>query len=227
MGMMPTIPQAMRARQAQQAFGGPSPEVRAIEIAANEKYPDDMAARFAYRNELRQAAGLPPEKRKRGGFAGQWDTGFLPAAAAIIAAPFALGGAGAAGAAGGAGSAGAGAAGAALPTAIPAASSVAGSGGFLGTLGSLAGKAQNAINSPLGKTLTQLGTAAYGIGQQNKANKLTANAIEADKARWQAGAPLRAAGSAAMLNPVARDTSSLDALARRGNPFAIPAGGSR
>lgn len=183
-----------------------------------------LPERFALRNAIRAEQGLPPEERQRGGVAGFYDTnkGALPVAAAL-AAPFllpSLGGAGAA--AGGAGTA-ASTAGVALPTAIPAAAS--GGGGFLGTLGGIAGKVAGALDSPTGQMLTKLGTAAYGIGQQNKANTLTKNAIAADQARWQAGAPLRDAGRDRLLNPTVADRSSLTTLSRRGNPFAVPAGG--
>ena len=209
-----------------------NPQVRAIELEASRRAAADGTTshkeRFAIRKALRADAGLGKEQKQRGGVAGVVDRNkqyALPLA--LAAAPFALPALGGLlGIGGGAGAAGAAGAGAALPAAIPAAAGGAGIlGGIGGAIGNAAKQVGGFINSPLGQTVTQLGTAAYGIGQQNKANNLTANAIEADKARWQAGAPLRQAGSAAMLTPIARDTSSLDALARRGNPFALPAGG--
>lgn len=221
-----------------------NPQVRAIEQEASRLAAADGRSshkeRFAIRADLRQQAGLGREHKDRGGLAGVIDRNkqYAPAAA-LLAAPFVLpalggmlgigGGGAAAGGAGaaGAGAATAGAAGAALPAAIPAAASTAGAGGILGGLGGILGKVGGAINSPLGQTITQLGTAAYGIGQQNKANDLTKQAIAADQARWAAGAPLRDAGRAALLNPKVTDTSSLRTLASRGNPFAVPAGGPR
>lgn len=187
--------------------------VRRIELAASEAFPDDMAARFDYRNQLRAAAGLPPEERRRGGLAGANDKGFLLPAAAIALGPLAFMGGGAAGTAGTAGSAAGTAAGTASG-AVPAATA-AGAGGILK-------RGADWLSSPTGQTITNLAGTAYGVSQQAKANDLTRGAIAADQARWQAGAPLREAGLAGLMDPQARDTSSLDRLATQGNPFAMP-----
>lgn len=49
--------------------------IRAIEQEAKRRFPNksQMDQRFAYRNQLRAAAGLPPERRQRGGVAGAYD----------------------------------------------------------------------------------------------------------------------------------------------------------
>lgn len=223
-----------------------NPQVRAIEQEASRLAAADGKSshkeRFALRKAMRADAGLGREHKDRGGVAGVWDRNkeYAPALA-LAALPFALpaiggmlgigGGAAGAGAAAAGGAASAipgavaGAAGSALPAAIPAAAGAASSGGMLAGLGGILGKVNGAINSPLGQTVTQLGTAAYGIGQQNKANAMTRGAIAADQTRWREGAPLRDAGRAALLNPTVPDTSALRTLGSRGNPFAIPAGG--
>jgi len=61
---------------------------------------------------------------------------------------------------------------------------------------------------------------AYGVYQQAQGNQTMRDAERRDVGRWNAGAPLRDAGMSGMLNPIAADTSSLDALAGIGNPFA-------
>jgi hypothetical protein len=208
----------LRDKQAAEAPNSRAGMIRRIEQAASAAHPDDMAARFAYRNALRAQAGLEPEERQRGGLAGASDKGFLLPAAAMLLGPAALTLAGGGAAAGGAGAstagagtaagAGAGAAG----TMAPAAAS---------GLGGLVAKGKDFLTSDTAKDLLGLGSGIYGISQQNKANDLTADAIAADRARWSAGAPLRDAGMAGLLNPVpAVNTSSLGALASRGNPFA-------
>lgn len=202
----------------------------AIEQEAGRLAPDDMAKRFELRNQMRAAAGLEPEERKRGGLAGAYDKGFLLPAAALLAGPAALtlmGGGGAAAAP----AAGAGTAGTAATTATAAGglAPVPASGGFLGAVGSGLDKASDFLNSKTGQTLTGLASAGYGIAQQNKANKLTGQAVAADQARWKAGQPLRDAGMAGMLQPVpANTTATLGDIGRRGNPFApVPAMGGR
>jgi hypothetical protein len=220
-----------RGKEAKAARDPVYAQIRAIEQEAARLAPNDMGERFRLRNAMRAAAGLPPEKRKRGGLAGAWDRGDLTKIAAVLAAPLAVGalglggggaaaagsaGAGAAGAGAGAGAAGAGAAGAALPAAVPAATG----------LGGLLGKVTGALNSPTGQLLQKGATAAYGISQQNKANRLTDRAVETDAARWAAGAPLREQGMAGLqsfANAVPVDTSSLARLAGQGNPFAAAA----
>jgi hypothetical protein len=184
----------MRTRAAAANPTAQSSIIRNIELAASEAFPDDMAARFDYRNQLRAEAGLPAEKRQRGGIAGLNDKGFLLPMAAMVAAPFALGalGGGAAAAAGG--------------------------------LGGLVKKGSDWLGSDVGRTVTNLAGTAYGISQQAKAQDMMQGAVAADRQRWAAGAPLREAGAAGMLNPMARDTSSLDRLATQGNPFAAPMG---
>lgn len=63
--------------------------IRAIEVAAKAAYPgkSQMDQRFAERNRLRAAAGLPREKATRGGVAGAYDRNknVLPAVAGIVA----------------------------------------------------------------------------------------------------------------------------------------------
>lgn len=200
------------------------PKVRAIEIEANRLAGADgdnsLAERFQIRNQLRAEQGLPPEKRKRGGLAGAYDEGFLLPAAAIALGPLALGlasGGGAGTAAGGTAASMGG-----IPP-IPAAGGAAGGiGGAAGgaapwSLGGLASQAGDWFKDP--KNIMKLGAGAYGISQQQKGAGQMNDALQADKARWAAGAPLREAGAAGMLNPIAADTSSLDALAGQGNPF--------
>lgn len=212
----------MRDKTAQEAPDSEAGMIRRIEQAASAAYPDDMAARFAYRNELRAAAGLKPEERRRGGLAGANDKGFLLPAAMMIAAPWALAalpGAGGAGGAAGAGSAGT-AAGTAASTAggaVPAASTAGGVAGIFK-------KGADWLSSDTGRAITNLAGTAYGVSQQAKAQDMTNAAVAADRQRWAASAPLREAGMAGLLNPVARDTSSLDRLATQGNPFAAPVG---
>lgn len=204
--------------------------IRAIEIAAKQAFPDDkdMDARFDLRNQLRAEQGLPPEKRKRGGFAGAYDKGFLAPALAIGLGPLALGLAGGgAGAAGGTAASTAGTAGT-VGTAGTAASGglapIAATGGGLGgggfSLGGLASQAGNFLKDP--KNLMKLGSGIYGITQQQKGAGQMNQALADDRARWAAGAPLREQGRAQMLAPMPVDTSSLDALAGQGNPFAKP-----
>lgn len=206
----------------------------AIEQEAGRLAPDDMAKRFELRNQMRAAAGLEPEERKRGGLAGAHDKGFLLPAAALLAGPAALtlmgGGAG-----GAAGAVPAGTAGTAATTATAAGGAAGGlapvpaSGGVLDAIGGGLDKASDFLNSKTGQTLTGLASAGYGIAQQNKANKLTGQAVAADQARWKAGQPLRDAGMAGMLQPVpANTTATLGDVGRRGNPFApVPAMGGR
>lgn len=195
--------------------GGDDAAIRAIELEANRLFGEGASdEKFAWRNEQRAAQGLPIEERERGGLAGAYDRGDLTKIALGLAGtalvPLAAGALGGGAAAAGAGSgAGAGAAGATLPPVAAA------GGGLLGKVGGFLG-------SPAMDTITKLGTAAYGIGQQNKANDLTNNAIAADRARWEAGAPLREAGMQGLLAPVPADTSALTALAGQGNPFARP-----
>lgn len=50
-----------------------NPVVRQIEKAAATAYPKDMGKRFDERNRLRAEAGLPQERRERGGAAGLYD----------------------------------------------------------------------------------------------------------------------------------------------------------
>lgn len=203
--------------------------IRAIEIAAKQAFPDDkdMDARFDLRNQLRAEQGLPPEKRKRGGFAGAYDKGFLAPALAIGLGPLALGlaGGGAAGGAGAAGTAGtAGTVGTAGTAASGGLAPIAATGGGLGgggfSLGGLASQAGNFLKDP--KNLLKLGSGIYGITQQQKGAGQMNQALADDRARWAAGAPLREQGRAQMLAPMPVDTSSLDALAGQGNPFSRP-----
>lgn len=203
------------------------PKVRAIEIEANRLAGADgdnsMAERFQIRNRLRAEAGMKPEQRKRGGLAGAWDSGFIPAAAALVAAPFAIsaltggGAAGAGGAAGGAGTAAGGTA--ASMGGIPAIPAAGGSGGLLGTLGGVASKAGDFLNSPVVKGGMGVITALDAANQRRRADDLTNRAIAADTARWKAGQPLRDAGAQRLLNPVPVDTSSLRGIPAQ-NPFA-------
>jgi hypothetical protein len=212
--------------------GGSAAQIRAIENESTRLFGDKASdAKFDWRNEQRAALGLEPEKRKRGGLAGQYDKGTLLPMLAMAAAPLALMGAGvaspgaAAGAGGGATAAGGTAASMGGLPPIPAA------GGAAGGFGGMAASAGNWLKDP--KNLMKLGAGAYGISQQQKGAGIMNDALERDKARWAQGAPLREAGMAGMLNPVAADTSSLDALAGAGNPFAkkplppMPAGGPR
>lgn len=208
-----------------------NPTVRAIEKEAKARAAADggsdaenLKQRFAIRNELRAEQGLAPEQRKRGGLAGAYDEGFLLPAAAIALGPLALaamspGGVGGA-TIGGAGSAGGSAASMGGLPPIPAAGGAAGGApGF--SLGGLAGKAGDFLKDP--KNLLKLGAGLHGISQQQKGAKQQQDALNAEKARWAAGAPLREAGRAGMLDPVpAVDTSRLSGLASRGNPFALP-----
>ncbi len=206
--------------------------IRAIEIAAKEAFPDDkdMDARFDLRNQLRAEQGLPPEKRKRGGLAGAYDKGFLAPALAIGLGPLALGLAGGGAAGGAAGSPPAGTVGTAGTAGTAATGGLApivaggpvggglGAGGF--SLGGLASQAGNFLKDP--KNLLKLGSGIYGITQQQKGAGQMNQALADDRARWAAGAPLREQGRAQMLAPMPVDTSSLDALAGQGNPFAKP-----
>ena len=198
----------------------------AIEQEAGRLAPDDMAKRFELRNQMRAAAGLEPEERKRGGLAGAHDKGFLLPAAALLAGPAALTLMGGGGTAGTAATTATTAGGTMTP--VPAATA-AGGNKFLGAVGSGLDKASDFLNSKTGQTLTGLASAGYGIAQQNKANKLTGQAVAADQARWKAGQPLRDAGMAGMLQPVpANTTATLGDAGRRGNPFApVPAMGGR
>ena len=195
----------------------PASILRRIEQEASAKFPNDMAARFNYRNELRAGIGLEPEKRERGGIAGAYDRGDLTKIAAVLAAPVALGalGVGGAGAAaGGAGTAGAGAAtaaGTAAATAPIAAAPAAGIGGLLS-------KGKDWLTT--GSNALKLGSGIAGVLQQNAGNQAINSAAKRDEQRWAQGAPLRASGLEGMLAPVPADTSSLGAIAAQGNPFA-------
>lgn len=67
------------------------PLIRQIERTANERHPRDREARFAERNRLRAAYGLPPERRKRGGLAGVYDRNKHIVAPVVTAVGTALG----------------------------------------------------------------------------------------------------------------------------------------
>ena len=202
----------------------PASILRRIEQEASAKFPNDMAARFAYRNELRAGIGLEPEKRERGGVAGAYDRGDLVKIAAVLAAPVAFSALGGL-AAGGAAAGGAGAAGTAAGTAAGAgAAGAAGAATAAGSIatplsvGGLVAKGKDWLTT--GSNALKLGSGIAGVMQQQQGNQMIGNAAKRDEARWAQGAPLRASGMAGMLAPVPADTSSLGAIAAQGNPFA-------
>jgi hypothetical protein len=206
--------------------GGSALAIRNLEKESTRLFGEGASdEKFAWRNEQRAALGLPAEKRVRGGVAGQYDKGTLLPMLAMGALPLgmmAAGGgtvAGAGGAAPGAGGTAASMGG--LPP-IPAAGGAAGAaaGSSPWSLGGMAGAAGNWLKDP--KNVMGLAAGAYGISQQQKGAGMMNDAYQTDKARWQAGAPLRESGMAGMLNPVPADTSSLAGLASQGNPFARP-----
>lgn len=82
------------------------------------------------------------------------------------------------------------------------------------------GKTMDWLKGPQAENLLKLGTGAYGVYQQGRGLQMAEDAAKADRARWAAGAPLREAGMEGLLNPMPVDTSSLNALAGQGNPFA-------
>ena len=101
--------------------------------------------------------------------------------------------------------------------ATPGIASPAG-GGLSGVLG----KAKDWALGNGGRNLLGLAQGAYGVYQQAQGQQAMRDAARRDAARWAEGAPLREAGRMGMLNPIPADTSSLDALAGQGNPFARP-----
>jgi hypothetical protein len=216
--------------------GGSALAIRELEKESTRLFGEGASdAKFDWRNEQRAALGLEPEKRKRGGLAGQYDKGTLLPMLAMAAAPLALMGAGvaspgaAAGAGGGATAAGGTAASMGGLPPIPAAGGAV--PGAAGGFGGMAASAGNWLKDP--KNLMKLGAGAYGISQQQKGAGIMNDALKRDTDRWNQGAPLRDAGMAGMLNPIPADTSSLAGLAGQGNPFAkkplppMPAGGLR
>lgn len=238
---MADVLKALHAGKDAKAAANPDSEyarIRAIDVASEQMFGKGASdAKFAWRNEQRAAQGLPPEKRDRGGLAGQWDEGELAPFLAVAAAPLAMSALGGTGAAGGTASGGTAASMGGIPP-IPAAGGVGGAAGGIGgaaggaapwSLGGLAGKAGDWFKDP--SNILKLGAGAYGITQQQKGAGMMTDALERDKARWAQGGPLREAGAAGMLNPIPADTSSLGALAGQGNPFAakklppLPAGG--
>lgn len=102
--------------------------------------------------------------------------------------------------------------------ATPGIAAPASGGGF--SVGGALGKAKDWALADGGKNLLNLATGAYGVYQQAQGNQMMRDAAGRDAARWAEGAPLRQAGLQGLLNPVPVDTSSLDALAGQGNPFA-------
>lgn len=240
---MADVLKALHAGKDAKAAANPDSEyarIRAIDVASEQMFGKGASdAKFAWRNEQRAAQGLPPEKRDRGGLAGQWDEGELAPFLAVAAAPLAMSALGGMGAAGGTASGGTaasmggipalpaagGAAGAGAAGAVPAVAG--GGGGVLGTLGGLAGKAGDFLNNPIVKGGMGVITALDAAGQRKRADDLTNRAIAADTARWKAGAPLREEGSRRLLNPVPVNTSSLAGNTAQ-NPFArraVPASG--
>lgn len=109
---------------------------------------------------------------------------------------------------------------AALPGAGTPIAAPASGGGF--SLGGLANRTKDWITADGGRNAIGLAQGAYGVYQQAQGNERMRDAANRDTARWNYGAPLREAGRAGMLNPIPADTSSLDALAGIGNPFARP-----
>lgn len=204
-----------------------NPQARAIEKEAKRlSLADDgktsHAERFAIRARLREEAGMGKEQRVRGGLARIYDANkqyALPLAA--LAAPFvlpaigsALGIGGAAGAGGAAaGAAGGAAAGSGAISAIPA----------IGGIGGVLKKGVDFLGSDTARSAMGVIGALDATRQRNRANDLTNDAVARDTGRWDANAPLRDAGMAALLNPSAPNTGNLAALQSRGNPFAIPA----
>lgn len=109
---------------------------------------------------------------------------------------------------------------AALPGAGTPIAAPASGGGF--SLGGIANKAKDWLTADGGRNAIGLAQGAYGVYQQSQGMDRMRDAANRDTARWNYGAPLRDAGRAGMLNPIPADTSSLDALAGIGNPFARP-----
>lgn len=216
----------IRAKHAAENPDSDAAKIFAIEQASGELFGEGASdEKFDWRNAQRAAQGLPPEKRKRGGGAGAYDKGFLAPALALGLGPLALGLAGgaggaagstAAGTAGTVGTAGTAATGGLAPIAAGGAGGGVGAGGF--SLGGLASQAGNFLKDP--KNLLKIGAGIHGITQQQKGAGQMNQALQDDRARWAAGAPLREQGRAQMLAPMPIDTSSLDALAGQGNPFA-------
>ena len=116
----------------------------------------------------------------------------------------------------GAGAAGAGgAAGTAATTAGGAVPAAAASGGLAGAARTAGGwLARNGLG---------VITAVDAANQRQQQDDRTEDAIAADRARWDASAPLREAGMNGLLNPTPIDTTNLSSLASTGNPFAVPA----
>lgn len=102
--------------------------------------------------------------------------------------------------------------------ATPGIAAPAASGGF--SWGGAFDKAKDWALADGGRNALGALSGAYGVYQQAQGNEMMRDAAGRDAARWAEGAPLRAAGREGMLNPIAADTSSLDALAGIGNPFA-------
>lgn len=102
--------------------------------------------------------------------------------------------------------------------ATPGIAAPASGGGF--SIGGALGKAKDWLTADSGRNALGLLSGAYGVYQQAQGQEMMRDAARRDAARWAEGAPLREQGRTGMLNPIPADTSTLEALAGRGNPFA-------
>ncbi len=105
--------------------------------------------------------------------------------------------------------------------ATPGIAAPASGGGF--SVGGALNKAKDWLTADGGKNALNLASTAYNVYNQAQGAGMMRDAAKRDAARWAEGAPLRQAGMQGMLQPIPADTSSLDALAGQGNPFARPA----